>query len=681
MTIRKLTLAAAISFGVLSMAVPSYAAQQNDQPTTWGANPGMVEDSGFVNTQCQQCVEIPQRPLPVVTGAACPMDCPCPSQCDPCATGPACPCEADPCECDPCEPCDPCDTGAACPCTPQCPAPCEPACSVCPNVLDSGYLEKQVYAYPRSIFGKSTAISADPYSMSFTQGQGGGVTVARGYPYAQTGVPVTGAAAQIPCIDDANFMTAPGYGVAADRDLLNEEGALCPIQIETPCSMKVLKKSMIPVEIQTGAAAPLTQVFCDVPNEYWASADINKLTAQNVIAGYPDRTFKPELPVSRAEFASLLINGLNIGCKETSNCPIFSDVPEHNWANSKIDLAVENGLIAGYPDNTFKPGEPVSRVEALVALSKSIQCEIDECEAEQILSEYVDGCHVPNWARLAVAKVLKAGILKDTPAPNQIVPAQDASRADIASMLSEVRVALCLDPEPTACCPTGAAAMVEQEEIITLPTLNVKMADELNPKNAHVGDKFAARTKEPVTINGVCFPVDSTVKGKVIEVIRATRNEEGGLRVAFTDIYDGKQHAKLPRAILTAQVKKVKKPNGFTRFMEWPFTWTGRTIGNIGRTAGSMVVMAGNGVEEVINGLGTATGELTMGQFRASGRSIAGSTIALFRMPIDQVRTALSGASGTINIATDEIAYVVNRNMVVSSLNSKEIITIAFGCQ
>lgn len=453
--------------------------------------------------------------------------------------------------------------------------------------------------------------------------------------------------------------------------------------------MDIEHKTLVPFELSTptGAAAPLISSFEDVPMGYWAGCDINKLAENKVVAGYPDRTFKPALPVSRAEFATMVLKGFNLG--DTMRAPQhkFKDVPTSNWANSSINAAVQEGLIAGYPDKTFKPQNPVSRAEALTILAKGINCPMDECKASDILGQYCDGDKVSTWAKIPVAKALQAGALSDTPKPNEIAPNKDASRADIASMLENVRVSLGYSKDDVAAndgcssCTTDRKAYVEECQVKTVPTLKLTFNDEINAKNANIGDRFSATTIDEVTINGVTFCPGSTVYGKVTQVIRPSKNQDGAIKLSFNEIKNGDLKAELPNQILTAQVNKQKGANWFMRTLEMPFTLTGQILGNAGRTVGGALVNLGNASEEVVSGFGTGTGELFTGQFKASARSYGDVVKAIVKAPIDVTRTALSGTMGVFQITGDEVAYLVDPSgKRISQINPKEKVTIAFGC-
>jgi hypothetical protein len=118
------------------------------------------------------------------------------------------------------------------------------------------------------------------------------------------------------------------------------------------------------------------------------------------------------------------------------------------------------------------------------------------------------------------------------------------------------------------------------------------------------------------------------------------------------------------------------------RVVEFPFTWAGGILGNVGRTVGGALVSASNAVEQTVTGIGVGTGEIFQGEFKAAGRSYLDVGKAIVKAPVDVTRTALSGTMGLFQYSGDEISYLVDPNgMKISSVNPKEKVTIAFGCR
>lgn len=609
-------------------------------------------------------------------------------------------------------------------CAPSCDTPAAPATAMVPQKCGDTF-NRQVYAYPQFVFGNPNYTGTEHNGFALGYGNNSnyaynGSFYANGAYHnmldptitgaaapacgcntgcgcAQAGIPVnpsvpcdpckandiTGAAAPMPVIG----MSLPTCGNAVPVQRNTDSN--CDIEIQSSNSMEALKKSYeaydMSLNTTTGAAAPLVTAFEDIPPGFWANCDINKLTENNIIAGYPDRTFKPNLPISRAEMASMITKGLNVDIPQNSAdaSTMFKDVPRNFWGRTAISNAVAAGLMAGYPDNTFKPNQTISKTEAMTILAKGINCPMDECKADSVLSQYCDGANVPSWAKISVAKVLDSGALKDSPQPNKINPYNDASRAELASMLQNVRVAMGYDNNDVASLPdcdcTGGAAFIEKEEIVSIPTLQVCFNDEISAKSAQVGDRFAATTTEEITINGCTFPCGSRVYGKVTEVVRPSTRCSGAIRLSFDKIESDCQKADLPKQMLCAQVNTSKKNNFIVKALEAPFAWAGGIVGVTGRTIGGVIANLGNAVENTTQGVGVAVGELSRAEFIASGRSILDSAKTAVKAPFEVVGTTLSGVTGLLQYTGDELWYLVDtKGNRVASVNPKEKVTIAF---
>jgi len=129
------------------------------------------------------------------------------------------------------------------------------------------------------------------------------------------------------------------------------------------------------------AVAPLVSVapaiaqttFPDVPQNYWARPFIESLTARNIIAGYPDGTFRPEQAVRRDEFSALVRRAFDSEqVRDIPDASVFNDVPEGYWANPAIQEAYEQGFMEATENNNFLPNEEIERAQALVILMRGL---------------------------------------------------------------------------------------------------------------------------------------------------------------------------------------------------------------------------------------------------------------------------------------------------------------------
>lgn len=103
-------------------------------------------------------------------------------------------------------------------------------------------------------------------------------------------------------------------------------------------------------------------------------AVVGKLSAVGVMEGFPDGTFRPEEEITRAQFAAIAIRALGLGdAAEVSVAnTVFSDVNFSHWAAGYINLAVDRGVIKGYPDGTFRPEAKLSNAEAITILVRLV---------------------------------------------------------------------------------------------------------------------------------------------------------------------------------------------------------------------------------------------------------------------------------------------------------------------
>ncbi len=112
--------------------------------------------------------------------------------------------------------------------------------------------------------------------------------------------------------------------------------------------------------------------FNDIARDIYKT-DIENAVALGFIAGFKDQTFRPTESLTREQLVSMAfgsletIDGLDLKAPVVSTQP-YPDVDSGRWSANKIQWAKENDIVKGYPDGSFKPGNPVTRAELVAVL-------------------------------------------------------------------------------------------------------------------------------------------------------------------------------------------------------------------------------------------------------------------------------------------------------------------------
>ena len=192
-------------------------------------------------------------------------------------------------------------------------------------------------------------------------------------------------------------------------------------------------------------------LFSDVTG-HWAEEQINQLADDGVITGFEDGTYHPDAQVTRAEMVTLLAR--LTGWPAWENAVIFSD-PIPAWASGAVNAAVARGVVTGYPDNTFKPSNPVTRAEAAVILDKALALPYMAPALN-----FGDAGQIPAWAADSLNRVVAAGLMRGYE-DNTIRPGASLTRAEIAVLLQRAQDAALIRVEPA---PPPVIPIIPAEE-------------------------------------------------------------------------------------------------------------------------------------------------------------------------------------------------------------------------
>lgn len=153
------------------------------------------------------------------------------------------------------------------------------------------------------------------------------------------------------------------------------------------------ERNMTRAEVTTMFARLLTEqieadktysnTFTDVPKGCWAANYIGYMQQFGIITGYSDGSFRPDAPVTRAEFAAIASRFEKL----TEGSKSFTDVPDTYWAARYINFAATRGWVTGYSDGTFKPENTITRAEVAAVTCRLLERSADQSYIRSHLKE------------------------------------------------------------------------------------------------------------------------------------------------------------------------------------------------------------------------------------------------------------------------------------------------------
>lgn len=113
--------------------------------------------------------------------------------------------------------------------------------------------------------------------------------------------------------------------------------------------------------------------FSDVSGKAWYAGSVKYLETFDILSGYEDGTFRPDAPITRAEFVTISVRFYEAyGIEVTGDMEklAFTDVSGNYWAADYIDKASANGWVIGYGNGTFGPEKEITRAEVVTIVGR-----------------------------------------------------------------------------------------------------------------------------------------------------------------------------------------------------------------------------------------------------------------------------------------------------------------------
>jgi len=267
---------------------------------------------------------------------------------------------------------------------------------------------------------------------------------------------------------------------------------------------------------------------------HWAESVINEWLASGLAGGYPDSTFKPDAPISRAEFITLVNKAFYFTQRKAID---FNDVKTSDWYYDAIATAMSSGYISGYSDKTMAPNQPITRQEAAIVIAKARGLALNT----QAVGGFSDSAKVSAWSKSYVGAVATAGYMNGYP-DGTFRPSNSVSRSEAVVALNNAM--------------TGAYAVYDKSGTYgpatgteTLDQNVVIKADGVILQNLHITGDLVV-TEEvglgDITLNNLTVDGDTFIRGGGMNSIHINggkyksvmvqKTSSGRVRVVATNI-------------------------------------------------------------------------------------------------------------------------------------------------
>lgn len=172
---------------------------------------------------------------------------------------------------------------------------------------------------------------------------------------------------------------------------------------------------------------------------HWARQCIEHLHRQQVMPAFPDGSFRPSLPVTRMEFAKILTRAFpDSPLIRDFRADTYVDVSDGHWAIVPIRHTYQTNFLSGFPQRTFAPQDNIPRIHVVVAIASGLNHYFPQRNADQVLGQvFQDAGSIPFYARNLVAAAVEQNLVVSFPVVRQFNGNQLANRGEIAAFVCQ----------------------------------------------------------------------------------------------------------------------------------------------------------------------------------------------------------------------------------------------------
>ena len=193
--------------------------------------------------------------------------------------------------------------------------------------------------------------------------------------------------------------------------------------------MELLERCLIisPTEIEVHAD------FDDVQDDEWYYNTVDYIFKSGLMTGLDNRNFGPNESLARAQFAVIMHR--KEGSPDAAYAPTFKDVASGQWYTKPILWANEAGVVKGYTNGCFGPGDAINREQMAVIMYRYAGINGYNTTKRADISVYADSNKVSDYSKQAVQWCVAEGIITGKNQGTILDPQGNATRAECAAII------------------------------------------------------------------------------------------------------------------------------------------------------------------------------------------------------------------------------------------------------
>ena len=203
--------------------------------------------------------------------------------------------------------------------------------------------------------------------------------------------------------------------------------------IENRSNLFIISNNIeFPIKIRLVENQNQKETLIDLPNNKDVANHILHLYDRGVVSGYPDNTFRPNQFVTREEFATMIVNAGNFPINESTPSP-FSDVKNTDWSKKFIVTLASRGILSGRGNGIFAPKDHITIGEVIAVIDRTFTV-----SNIQPIFEKPVGNHFTITQGNYTSLIRQGVIRKEDIFSNPYTPNKKATREECAVLISRV---------------------------------------------------------------------------------------------------------------------------------------------------------------------------------------------------------------------------------------------------